>query len=109
MKIKLLGNTKIGGRAYKMGAQLEVDRPTGKSLIGRKVAMEQDFVTITEQMAEKVSVKKAEEILEDLPTNAKKLIKTIKSLVNIPILELLLNDARISVRNAASIRLEQLH
>lgn len=109
MKIKLLENTKIGGRPYKMGAQLEVDRSTGKKLIGRKIAMAKDFVTLTEIQAEKVSEKKAEEIIEELPINAKKRIELIKNLVNIPILEYLINDIRITVRNAAIKRLEQLN
>lgn len=109
MKIKLLGNAKIGGYSYKMGTEIEVDRPTGNKLIGKKVAIEQDFVTLTDEIAEKVSEKKSEDIIENLPTNAKKLISVIGKLVNIPTLEHLLNDQRISVRTAAANRLEQLH
>jgi len=109
MKIKLLKNTKIGQYSYSVGAELEVDRPTGMALVRKKIAMSEEFVTLTEKVAEKVSKIKVEEISENLPTNAKKLVKTIKMLVNIPTLELLLNDARISVRDAASTRLEELH
>lgn len=108
MKIELIKPYKIGNKTLNPGAELIVLDRLGKNLIKKKVAIKKNFISLQEIEANKVSVSMAQEIIEDLPLNAAKRIKRIPEITNKIVLEFLLGDPRVTVRNAATQRLENL-
>lgn len=108
MKIELIKPYKIGNKTLNPGAELIVLDGLGKKLIRKKLAIEKKFISLQEIEADKISVSRAQEIIEDLPLNATKRIKRILEISNKIVLEFLLGDPRVTVRNAATQRLENL-
>lgn len=108
MKIELIKPYTIGKKTFKEGDQIIVLNALGKKLIRNKFAIAKDFISLQEIEAEKISVDLAQEIIENLPMNAAKRKKEIPKISNRVVLEYLLSDARITVRKAASKRIEQI-
>lgn len=108
MKIELIKPYKTGLKTFKEGDQLIVLNTLGKKLIREKFAIAKDFISLQEIEAAKISKEMAEEIIEELPMNAKKRVKEISKISNVIVLEYLLSDTRSTVRKAASLRIEQI-
>lgn len=108
MKIKLIKPCKIGQKKYSKGSEIIVLNALGKNLIRKKFAISKEFISLQEKEAEKISVLSAQEIIENLPTNAKKLKREIPKISNKIVLEFLSSDSRITVREAIAKRIEQI-
>lgn len=108
MKIEIIKSCKIGEKTFKKGDQIIVLNNLGKKLIQNKFAVTKDFISLQEIEAAKISRELAEEILEELPTNARRRITEIRKISNKVVLDFLLSDSRTTVRKAASRRIEEI-
>lgn len=108
MKIELLKPCKIGTKTFEEGDQIIVINSLGKKLIREKFAIAKDFISLQEIEADKISIERAEEIIEELPRTAKKRIKEIPKISNKIVLEFLLTDPRSTVREAVLRRIEEI-
>lgn|SRR3990167_168218 len=108
MKIELLKPYKIGAKTYKAGTEIIVTNDLGKNLIQKKFAIVKEFISLQEFLSVKTSSDKAKELIENLPTDYKELLKEIKLITNIPVLEYLTGDSRVKIRQAALKRIDNL-
>jgi len=109
MKVIFLKDHEMGSNSFKKGQPALIITSIAKELIEEGVCEENKSVTLRDKIVEASGTQIGEAILEDLPDHATDIVKMIPSINNIHALEHLATDDRVTVREAAAERLEELN